>query len=64
MTIKYISFDLDDTFWDVMPTNYKAEEITTNWIKENYLGASKLMGNDSIIEIRNKLVNEDSSLKF
>ena len=30
MTIKYISFDLDDTFWDVMPTIYKAEEITTN----------------------------------
>ena len=26
MTIKYISFDLDDTFWDVMPTIYKAEE--------------------------------------
>ena len=64
MTIKYISFDLDDTFWDVMPTIYKAEEITTNWIKENYFGASKLMGTDSIIEIRNKLVNEDSSLKF
>jgi putative hydrolase of the HAD superfamily len=64
MTIKYISFDLDDTFWDVMPTIYKAEEITTNWIKENYFGASKLMGTDRIIEIRNKLVNEDSSLKF
>ena len=64
MTIKYISFDLDDTFWDVMPTIYKAEEITTNWIKDNYFGASKLMGTDSVIEIRNKLVNEDSSLKF
>ena len=33
MSIKYISFDLDDTFWDVMPTIYRAEDKTKEWIK-------------------------------
>ena len=32
MGIKYISFDLDDTFWDVMPTIYRAEDLTSSWI--------------------------------
>jgi len=36
MTIKVISFDLDDTLWPIMPTILNAEKVTNNWIKENY----------------------------
>ena len=62
MAIKYISFDLDDTFWDVMPTIYRAEELTTEWIKEHYPGAAKLLDSENIINLRNKLLKEDPSL--
>ena len=32
--IKMITFDLDDTLWDNMPTITKAEIDTRNWIEE------------------------------
>ena len=64
MTIKYISFDLDDTFWDVMPTIYKAEELTTAWIKKNYPGTAKLMASENMTEVRKRIVQEDPSLQF
>ena len=62
MSIKYISFDLDDTFWDVMPTIYRAEDLTSSWIKENYPGADKIIQSTNMMDLRNKLLKEDSSL--
>lgn len=62
MSIKYISFDLDDTFWDVMPTIYKAEDLTSSWIKENYPGADKIIQSTNMMDLRNKLLKEDPSL--
>ena len=38
MTIKSISFDLDDTFWPLMPSIMEAEKNSRNWIKDNYPG--------------------------
>ena len=62
MSIKYISFDLDDTFWDVMPTIYRAEDLTSSWIKENYPGADKIIHSTNMMDLRNKLLKEDPSL--
>jgi len=62
MSIKYISFDLDDTFWDVMPTIYRAEDKTKEWIKDNFPGVSKVMDKDTVIDLRNKILKEDPSL--
>ena len=62
MSIKYISFDLDDTFWDVMPTIYRAEDLTSSWIKENYPGADKINQSTNMMDLRNKLLKEDPSL--
>ena len=62
MAIKYISFDLDDTFWDVMPTIYNAEDLTSSWIKENYPGADKIIQSTNMMDLRNKLLKEDPSL--
>ena len=58
MTIKSISFDLDDTFWPVMPTILKAEEITNQWIKKNYPGTAKLLGSKDVIEVRDLLIKK------
>ena len=49
MSIKYISFDLDDTFWDVMPTIYRAEDKTKEWIKDNFPGVTKVMDTDCLL---------------
>jgi len=62
MSIKYISFDLDDTFWDVMPTINRAEDLTSSWIKENYPGADKIIQSTDMMDLRNKLLKEDPSL--
>ena len=34
-SIKVITFDLDDTFWPLMPTIMEAEKNSRNWIKDN-----------------------------
>ena len=62
MTIKSISFDLDDTLWPLMPNIMKAEEKTNQWIKENFPGTAKLLGKQDAIEIRDKLIKEDPNL--
>ena len=62
MTIKSISFDLDDTLWPLMPNIMKAEETTNEWIKENFPGTAALLGKQDVIEIRDKLIKEDPNL--
>ena len=62
MTIKSISFDLDDTLWPLMPNIIKAEETTNEWIKENFPGTAALLGKQDAIEIRDKLIKEDPNL--
>ena len=58
MSIKYISFDLDDTFWDVMPTIYRAEDKTKEWIKDNFPGVSKVMDKDTILIFDQFVIND------
>ena len=64
MTIKVISFDLDDTFWPIMPTILNAEKVTNKWIKENYPGVGSLLGSKDVLEIRNKLLKKDPGLMY
>ena len=58
MTIKSISFDLDDTLWPLMPSIMEAEKTTNKWIKENFPGTAALFGKQDVIEIRDKLISE------
>ena len=62
MTIKSISFDLDDTLWPLMPNIIEAEKTTNEWIKENFPGTAVLLGKQDVIEIRDKLIKEDPNL--
>ena len=62
MTIKSISFDLDDTLWPLMPNIMEAEKTTNEWIKENFPGTATLLGKQDVIEIRDKLIKEDPNL--
>ena len=51
MTIKSISFDLDDTFWPLMPTIMEAEKNSRIWIQDNYPGVIKSLTKEASIEI-------------
>ena len=62
MTIKSISFDLDDTLWPLMPNIVEAEKTTNEWIKEDFPGTAALLGKQDVIEIRDKLIKEDPNL--
>ena len=62
MTIKSISFDLDDTFWPLMPTILEAEKKSRDWIEKNYPGALNSLTREVSMEIRDKLLREDSTI--
>ena len=62
MAIKSISFDLDDTFWPLMPTILEAERNSREWIQQNYPGATSSLSREVSIEIRDKLIREDPTI--
>ena len=62
MTIKSISFDLDDTLWPLMPTIIEAEKNSRDWIQKNYPGALNCLSREISMEIRDNLIREDPSI--
>ena len=62
MSIKAISFDLDDTLWPILPVINKAEEITNKWLVKNYPGVEKLLKGKELVDITNKLLEKRRNL--
>jgi len=64
LTLKVISFDLDDTFWPILPVVLRAEKITNRWLVKNYPALETLLKREEMYQIRDELISEDSSLIF
>ena len=62
MTIKAISFDLDDTLWPILPVILKAEKDTNQWLIDNYPGVEALLKNQEVKKIRDDLISQRSNL--
>ena len=62
MTIKAVSFDLDDTLWPILPVILKAEKDTNEWLLKNYPGVEKLLNSKELMSIRDKLITQKSDL--
>ena len=62
MVIKSISFDLDDTFWPLMPTILEAEKNSRNWIEKNYPGAMASLTREVSMLLRDELMQEDPTI--
>ena len=62
MSIKLITFDLDDTLWDTAPVIVSAEAILRDWLSEHAprLGAVPV---EHLFEIRKRLVEAEPDLK-
>ena len=62
--IKLITFDLDDTFWDIRSTIINAENNSRKWA-EGKIGEKIEWGTfEDFMKIRSELVKEDSSLEY
>ncbi len=62
MSIKLITFDLDDTLWDTAPVIVSAEAILRDWLA----GQAPKLGPvpvEHLFQIRQRLVDADPSLK-
>ena len=63
-SIKVITFDLDDTFWDITPVIIRAEVETRKWI-EKQLDSDIEWGNlEEFINLRSRLIAENHSLEY
>ena len=63
-SIQLITFDLDDTFWDIKSTIINAEMNSRKW-SEDRIGEKIEWGTfEDFMKIRNELVKEDTSLEY
>ena len=62
MSIKAISFDLDDTLWPLLPVILKAEKDTNQWLIDNYPGVEVLLKSREVMKIRDDLISKKTDL--
>jgi len=61
MTIKLITFDLDNTLWPVDQVIRRAEKISAAWLRDNHPDVSARFDLNALIAIRNQLAQESPS---
>ena len=61
--IKLITFDLDDTLWDNVPTIKKAEVDTRKWIEEK-VGEVEWGDFNDFISLREELIEDDPVIEW
>ena len=61
--VQLITFDLDDTFWDIGPVIINAEMTTRKWLEEK-VGEIEWGTLQSFLELRNQLAKNDESLNW
>ena len=61
--IKLITFDLDDTFWDIEPVIVKAEMETRRWLEER-VGIVEWGSMTDLLSIRKELISKNPILEW
>jgi HAD superfamily hydrolase (TIGR01509 family) len=52
MAVSVITFDLDNTLWDVEPALLRAEEAQQDWLKEHRPGAVEAFDHEALFEFK------------
>jgi len=63
-SIKVITFDLDDTFWDITPVIIKAEIETRKWVEKQLDSNIEWGSLEDFINLRKKLIAENYTLEY
>ena len=58
-TFKAISFDLDDTLWEVTPVIVRAEKILNQWLADNHPGFAQYYSVKKLREMRMKMFKDE-----
>lgn len=61
-TIEVVTFDLDDTFWPIMPTIIRAERILHDWLAERYPRITDRYSMETMRERRMQMVQQHPDL--
>ncbi|MCB1877038.1 MAG: HAD-IA family hydrolase [Chromatiales bacterium] len=64
MTIRAISFDLDDTLWPVAPIIVRAEERLQRWLEQHHQPLAKRYAIADFRELRKTLMRSDPALRI
>ena len=62
--IKLITFDLDDTFWDIKSTIVNAEINSRKWIEDRIERKIEWGTIDDFLKIRNELIKDNPALNY
>ena len=62
--IKLITFDLDDTFWDIKSTIVNAEINSRKWIEDRIKRKIEWGTIDDFLKIRNELIKDNPALNY
>ncbi|MEM1401733.1 MAG: HAD-IA family hydrolase [Pseudomonadota bacterium] len=63
MAIKVITFDLDNTLWDVTPALLSAEEAQRQWLEEHRPDTINQLQPENIASIRRQLLADEPELR-
>ena len=64
MSIQLITFDLDNTLWDVDPVIVKAESKMRDWMKTNVPESLKYYSQEFLPDLRQRIVSENPRKRF
>ena len=60
--IKAVTFDLDDTLWDVRPALVQAEEAQNRWLNAHFPAALADMDHDALLARKRQLIKDQPEL--
>lgn len=64
MTVRIVTFDLDDTLWDVAPVLQQAERQTFDWLAQRCPEMAQRFSIDGLRELKQQLVSADPQLQY
>lgn len=64
MPIKVITFDLDNTLWDVEPALRRAEEAQRQWLHRHRPGAAEALTSDALKTLRKRLMDQHPEFAY
>jgi putative hydrolase of the HAD superfamily len=62
MTIRLLTFDLDDTLWEIAPVLARAETAAYAWLQENVPAVTQMFSCDELRAMRLRLAHENPHL--